>query len=84
MAKRVKKVAKKRVRKVKMQPRIGYVWVDSDGFAWVNATWQVTESGCAGRASGCSYLSKYEGSPCQTIIVPNTPANRKRLGVKRG
>lgn len=78
MAKKVKKA--KRVRKVKMRPCFGWVYVSQNGSPWPYASWDYEESKCSER------VAKYslgEGSPRRAIVVADTPANRKRLGVKR-
>lgn len=76
-----KKVKKKARRKVKMQPAFGWVYVGPTGQALPSWTYAETETACNNRASK---FILFQGAPRPVITVEDTPANRKRLGVKRG
>lgn len=77
-----KKVKKKAGRKVRMETRTGFVGVDADGFPWVTSTFSAYKDKCLEKCKGDT--GNHAADIRRVLVIEDTPANRKRLGVKRG
>ncbi len=70
-----KKVKKKAGRRVKMETRTGFVGVDAGGFAWVASTFASERNLCLVKCRNPTADIR------PVLVIEDTPANRKRLGV---
>ena len=69
-------------KKVKMETRTGFVGVDGDGFPWVSATFSDGKNRCLEKCK--DETGNFANDIRPVLVIEDTPANRKRLGVKRG